>query len=127
MDRSPLADLGLGALALLHTVAWVYGLLVVAAAATAPLDVSPSVAAGIVTPLSPLVLTAVAAELLRARGRALRVVPFALGATAVAALIVALRSAGGDALTDAALAALAVVACGAALALLGEERAARPR
>jgi hypothetical protein len=127
MDRSPLGDLGLGALALLRTVAWVYGFLVVAAAATAPLDVPPSVAAGLVIPLSPLVLTAVAAELLHSRGRALRVVPFALAATGVAALILALRAAGGDPLTDAALAALAVAACAVALALLGEERAARPR
>ena len=88
----PLDDLGLGALALLRTAGWVYGLLVVAAAATAPLDVAPSLAAGLILPLTPLVLTAVAGHLLAARGRRLRVVPFALAATAAAPVILALRT-----------------------------------
>ena len=121
MERTPLDDLGLGALALLRTAGWVYGLLVVAAAATAPLDIAPSLAAGLILPLTPLVLTAVAGHLLAARGRRLRAVPFALAATAAAAVILALRSAGGDGLTDAALAALAIAATGLALALLGPE------
>ena len=120
MDRTPTAldDIGLGAVALLRTAGWVYGLLVVAAAATAPLDVRPSLAAGLILPLAPLVLTAVAWELLAARGRALRVVPFAAAATAGALLALAAHAT-GDALTDAALAAAGVAATGVALALLG--------
>jgi hypothetical protein len=120
MDRTatPLDDIGLGALALLRTAGWVYGLLVGAAAATAPLDVRPSLAAGLVVPLTPLVLTAVARQLLSGRGRDLRVVPFAAAAGAGTAVAVAAHAA-GDALTDAALAAAGVAATAVALAVLG--------
>jgi hypothetical protein len=126
MDRTPtttttpepLDDLGLGAVALLRTAGWIYGLLVVAAAATAPLDVRPSLAAGLIVPLTPLVLTAVAWQLLAARGRALRVVPFALAASAGTVVALAAHVT-GDAITDAALAAAGIAATGVAFAVLG--------
>ena len=88
---SALDDLGLGALALLRTAACMYGLLVVVAAATAPVGAPPAVAAGLLLPLSPLVLTAVARSLLAARGRELRVAPFAVAAFGAGATLMATR------------------------------------
>jgi hypothetical protein len=91
--EAAIGSLGTGALALLRTAAWMYGALVLVAAATAPLGPHPDVAAGCLLPLGPLVLAAVTRSLLAGRGRELRIVPFALCAFAAGVVLAVAREA----------------------------------